>query len=221
MALGRYGRVAGVAAVTAVEMAALAFWLGVVEGGVAPGLPAVVGVAVLFAGLVVEGALEYVTVNGASPPPGRTLVAVAFSETALWGAWLLAANWVGGHVGVAAASAGLFVLLVPQHTVEDNALRGADPFSDAVDVGTLGFSLVEASAAGVWLAFVRLDAGTVALLQGDGAFTAASVALPALTEFHVVVELPSQIEAGAAVGFAALGVLLFVEHLLAVDFARR
>lgn len=221
MGWGRTGRLAGVAAITAVEVAALALWFGVVVGDLAPSLPAAAGYAILFAGLTVEGVVAYVTVNGARTPPVGALAAAAASETALWGAWLLAANVVGGYVGVAAASLGLFVLLVPQHTVEDNALHGKHPFADVADVGTLGFSLVEASAAAVWLAFARLDAGTLALVPGDGALAPASVAVPALTEFRFVVNLPTRVDAGAAVGVAALALLLLVEHLLAVDFARR
>jgi hypothetical protein len=221
MALRRFGRLAGIAAFTVVEVAALALWLGIVDGDVAPAVSAAVGLVVLFVGLVVEGALTHVTVNGASVPSLGPLLAFSATETALWAAWLFAADHVGGVVGIAAASLGLFVLLVPQHTVEDNALRGERPLSDAFAVGTLGFSLVEAAAAAVWLAFVRLDAGTLALLPDDGAFATASVAVPALTEFHVVVDLPTRVDAGAAIGVAALTLLLLVEHLLAVDFARR
>ncbi len=221
MALPRFGLLVGVVAFTLVEVVALALWLGIVDGDVAPAVPAAAGLGVLFAGLVLEGALTHVTVNGVSAPPIRTLLAFSATETALWGAWLFAADRVGGLVGVAAASVGLFVLLVPQHTIEDNALQGERAFSDAFDVGTLGFSLVEASAAAVWLMFARLDAGTLALLPDDGAVATATVTLPALTEFRFVVDLPTQVDAGAAVGVVALALLLFVEHLLAVDFAQR
>lgn len=215
MALRGLGRLVGVAAFTLVEAAALATWLGVVRGDVAPGAPAAVAAGVLFVGLVIEGVLADVTLNGASAPPMGAVLAVGASETALWSAWLFAADRVGGLVGVAAASAALLVLLVPQHTVETNVLRGKPPLSDVFDVGTLGFSLVEAAAAAVWLGFVRLDAASLAELDARGAFTTAGVGLPA------GVELQASVDGGTVVGVAALALLLFVEHLLVVDFVRR
>jgi hypothetical protein len=45
--------------------------------------------------------------------------------------------------GVAVAG----VVLVPQHTVEDNVLRGRGLFADLFAAGTIGFSIVEAAGA--------------------------------------------------------------------------
>jgi hypothetical protein len=199
---------AGVVAFTAVEALALGLWLGIVEGDVAPAVPAAVGLGVLFAGLVVEAVLTHATVNGTGLPAAGPTLALSATETALWAGWLAAADAVGGLAGVVAASAALFVLLVPQHTVEDNALRGDGLLSDAFDAGTLGFSFVEATAGAAWLALVR---------RGETILDGVGVAPPGAA----VGGLPLAAEPGALVGVAALAALLFVEHVVAVDFARR
>lgn len=208
MAARGFARLAGITAFTAVEALALGLWLGIVEGDVAPEVPAAVGLGVLFVGLVGETVLTHATVNGASLPAAGPTLALSATETALWAGWLAAADAVGGLTGVVAASAALVVLLVPQHTVEDNALRGDGLLSDAFDTGTLGFSFVEATAGAVWLALVR---------RGETVLDGVGVALPGAA----VGGLPVAAEPGALVGVAVLAVLLFVEHVVAVDFARR
>lgn len=194
------GRLALVAAFTGVETVALVAWLAVVEDAPAASRAAAVGLGVLLVGLVVEHVLTDLAVNGAGLSlPGARVFGVSVSETALWALWLVVAERVGGLEGLVLAGGVLAVLLVPQHTVEDNVLRGRGPVSWVVDFRTLGFSLVEAAGASVWLLFVT---------RGD-------LVAPWLVEFGL---------AGVEPAVAGVGILagaLFVEHNLGVSFSRR
>lgn len=199
-ALGFLTRYAFVAAFTGVETAALAAWLALVEGAATVSQVTAIGLGVLLVGLVVEHVLTDVAVNGAdlSVPVGPT-VFVSATETALWGLWLLVAERVGGVDGILVAGVVLAVLLVPQHSVEDSALRGRGLFSRLLNVGTLGFSVIEAAGATLWLLFVR-EGGEVQ---------------PLLAE----VGMGSVDPAVAGVGLLAAS--LFVEHVVGVAFSRR
>lgn len=203
--MGLFSRQPAIALFTVVEAVGLVAWLALARGVVAIQAqvsgtaipPGALGLGVLFVALIVEHVLTDATVNG---PRLRSLapatVLVSLTETALWAAWLAVAEAVGGLVGVGVAGVLLAVLLVPQHTVEDNGLRGRGLFSQLLDSGTVSFSVVEAFAATLWLAFVFEPA----LLDGLG----------------LVVDLhPMLVGAGALVAF------LFVEHNLGVRFARR
>lgn len=131
--------------------------------------------------------------------PGPRVVFVSVTEAVLWAGWLLVAEQVGGLTGVGVAGIALFVLLVPQHTVEGNALRGEGLFSNVLAVGTVGFSLVEAAVATVWLALV---------FQGDRFAPVLAPVTGGVVEPAVVV-------------LAALATALFVEHVVGVRFSRR
>jgi hypothetical protein len=194
----------GIAAFTVVQVVGLGAWLGLARGNpqltqfvtdrvaVDPGL---VGLGLLFVALVVEHLLTDATVDDAGVgPPWVGMLLVSATETVLWGAWLAVAEAVGGLLGVGVAGVVLAVLLVPQHTVEDNGLRDRGLFSRLLTLGTVPFSVVEALGASVWLALV--------------------VEPSLLAE----VEAPAD---PALVGLAALAALLFVEHNLGVRFARR
>lgn len=165
---------------------------------------AAVGAAVLVVGLVVEHVLTDVAVNGVdlSLPAGK-VVLVSVSETALWVLWLAVAERVGGVEGLLAAGAVLAVLLVPQHTVEDGVLRGEGLLSDLVDLGTLGFSVIEAAGATVWLA----------LVVRPGLFA------PTLS--RLLAGTPAAGTDPAAVGLGVLVAALLVEHSVGVRFSRR
>lgn len=82
----------------------------------------------------------------------------------------------------------------PQHTIEDNLSQGRDLPAGIIDLNTVGFSLIEAGGATLWLA-VAFRPGLVA-----GTFTGIDAAL---------------------VGLAILAVALFVEHNIGVRFSRR
>jgi len=116
------------------------------------------------------------------------VLAVSLSEGLLWVLWLGVAERVGGVDGVLAAGVLFAVLLIPQHTVEDNVLRGAAPFESVVDLGTVGFSVVEAVGATVWLllAFEGGQFGGLLATLGLGGVDPAAVGLGALALFLLV-----------------------------------
>lgn len=185
---------------TLVETVALGLWLALVQGAPLISAASAVGIGVLTLGLVVEHVLTDATVNGLSLslPVGR-LVGISVTEALLWAVWLGIAERLGGLDGVLVAGVVLTVLLVPQHSVEDNVLRGEAPLSTVFDLNTVGFSLVEGVGATVWLALVFEGAQFSALL---GALGLGGVD-------------PS------VVGLAALGVFLLVEHDIGVTLARQ
>ena len=185
---------------TGVETVALVAWLALVLDAAPVSQTAAVGLGALFVGLVVEHFLTDQAVNGVdfSFPLGAALVFSA-TETALWALWLVVAERVGGLEGLLVAGVVLTVLLVPQHTIEDNALRGKGLISKLVDLRTLGFSIVEGVGATVWLLFV----------------TQTAVVEPLLTDLGVSAVGPE------TVGVAILALALLVEHVIGVGFSRR
>jgi hypothetical protein len=185
---------------TLVETLALGLWLTLVGGAPLISAASAVGLGVLTMGLVLEHVLTDATINGVSVSvlPGKQVLAVSSSEALLWVLWLGVAERLGGVDGVLAAGVIFAVLLVPQHTVEDNVLRGADPFESVVDLGTVGFSVVEAVGATVWLLLVFEGAQFRWLL--------ATLGLGGVDP--------------AAVGLGALAVILLVEHDIGVALAR-
>lgn len=188
-------RTAIIAVFTVIETAALAIWLRVVRGEPTISTTVAIGLGVLAIGLIIEHLLTDVAVNGFDLDfPIGAIVILSVSETVLWGIWLEVAELVGGLVGFAVAFAVLAILLVPQHTVEDNILQGRDLFADLIDLNTVGFSLIEAVGATLWLALVIR---------------------PGLVGGTIV-----GIDAGV-VGLGILAVTLFVEHNKGVRFSSR
>lgn len=193
--IGMVVRIAVIAVFTVVETAALAIWLEIVRDEPTISTAVAIGLGALLVGLVIEHILTDVAVNGFDLSfPIVAIVVLSVSETILWGLWLQVAEVVGGIAGFAAAFAVLSILLVPQHTIEDNILQGRSFLGDIVDLNTVGFSLVEAAGATVWLALVlRPD-----LVGGS------------IAEFDA-----------ALVGLGILAVALFVEHNIGVRFSSR
>lgn len=193
------GRLTVVTLFTGVETVALAVWLALVLDAPTLSQTAAIGLGVLVVGLVVEHVLTGLAVTGRLSFPGVGVVVISLSEAVLWAVWLLVAERVGGLPGVLVAGVLLFVLLVPQHTVEDSVLRGRGLLSDLLALGTVGFSFVEAAGATVWLALV---------LQGE--------------QFASLLDpVTGGAVDSALVGLAVLAVALFVEHLVGVRFSRR
>lgn len=184
-----------IAVFTLIETVALAIWLRFVRGEPTLSTAVAIGLVVLVIGLIVEHTLTDAALNGVDlDVPVGAIVILSVSETVLWGVWLQVADTVGGGVGLVAAFVVLGVLLVPQHTIEDNILQGRDLLGDLIDLDTVGFSLIEAAGATVWLALVLrpgLVGGTVAGLDA------------------------------ALVGLAVLAVALFAEHSIGVRFSSR
>jgi len=186
---------------TLVETVALGLWLTLVEDAPILSIASAVGIGALVIGLVVEHILTDATINGLGDVSllDRKIAGVSVSEALLWVVWLGAAEELGGVDGILIAGAVLAVLLVPQHTIEDNVLRDEEPLGSVFDLGTVGFSLVEATGATVWLLLVLEGA------QFQGLLT--TVGLGGVD--------PS------AVGLGALAVVLLIEHDIGVALARR
>lgn len=184
-----------IALFTVIEVGALAIWLDLVGDASLLSRASALGLTVLVVGLVVEHVLTDVAVNGIDLdlPTGDVLV-FSVSEAALWALWLLVADRLGGAIGVGAAGIVLALLLVPQHTIEDNVLRGEALLSTLLDRGTVGFSLLEALGASLWLAFV--------------------------TELPITAGLSGGLDPGV-LGVTLLAVLLFAEHNVGVSYSRR
>jgi hypothetical protein len=194
------GRVLLILVFTGIEAATLAIWLAFVESAPALSLMALVGLAILAVGLVVEHVLTDIAVNGFDLSlPILPAIGISVSEAILWGIWLVIAEQIGGLDGFAVAAVFLAVALVPQHTIEDNILRGGDPFARLFDLGTIGFSVLESAGATVWLLFVLRP--------------------------EVVADPLVRVGLGgvdpAAVGLGVLALALLLEHNIGVAYSRR
>lgn len=194
------GQTLSIGAFTLVETLALGLWLTLVRDAPFLSVASALGIGVLTVGLVLEHVLTDATVNGltVSVIPDRQVLGISVSETLLWVVWLAVAAQLGGVDGILVAGGVLTVLLVPQHTIEDNVLRDRPPFSSVLDPMTIGFSLVEAVGATLWLLLVfegwLFKGALVAVgLGGVGA---------------------------DAVGLGVLAVFLFVEHDIGVALAK-
>ncbi|WP_262177862.1 hypothetical protein [Haloarcula laminariae] len=185
---------------TLVETLALGLWLTLVQGEPLISAASAVGFGVLSLGLVLKHALADAAVNGLSVSalPGRQILGVSVAEALLWALWLGVAERLGGVDGILVAGGLFAVLLVPQHTIEDNVVRGVGPFASVVDIGTVGASVVEAVGATVWL-LLAFESG-----QFSGLLSALGLA---------------GVDP-AAVGLAALSVVLLIEHDIGVALAR-
>jgi hypothetical protein len=201
--VGSFGAVARVGLVgvfTGVETLALVLWLAVVEGAPLASQATAVGLTILVAGFVLEHVLTDVAVNGFDLSfPSVRILGISLSEAILWVLWLVVAELVGGLAGLLAAAAVLAVLLVPQHTVEDNVLRGRRPLSSLFNPGTVGFSVVEAVGSTIWLFLVFRGAE----------------ARPVLLDLGLAGVRPE------VLGVAVLAGTLFVEHVTGVMFSDR
>jgi hypothetical protein len=184
---------------SAVETAALTIWLAVVDGVPIASVTIVVGFGMLVLGLGVVHVLTDLAVNGLDlTVPIRTVVGLSVSEAVLWGVWLAIAGDATSIDGFVLAGTVLAVLLIPQHTVGDNALSGRPAFSSLLDPGTFGFSVVKSAGATVWLLFVHHPR-------------------------YVLARIPALALASAdpaAIGLAILTLALFVEHNIAVTYSR-
>lgn len=198
-----------VAVVALVETLVLGVWLVVVQSSPTLSLATGFAFAVLTGGLVVAFFGTDLAVNGAGASlPGARAIAVVLFEVAAWALWLLVASRVDGLVGIAAAGAAFALVLVSQHTVADNVLRGESLVATLVDYDALGASLVQAGGATLWLLFTLHEAFVAELLaDAEAAFGS-----------HLPVDLAA-IDPGL-VGLAALAAALFVEHLVGVSFSR-
>lgn len=206
MSLARsIGRTVGIAVFTVVETVTLGVWLALVRDEPSVSTMALVGAGILLVGLVVEALINTVVVNGFGGIRLGVIATFSVTETLIWIVWLLVAERIGGLAGVAVAGVVLFVLMLPQHSIEDNALGGRALFSDVLHLGTAVFTFVEALGGTVWLALVLRGPE---LLGGVGLGQVPTI--PSIAP-----------ELGASVGLLVLAVALFVEHEMGVQFAFR
>lgn len=195
------GQTFSMVAFTLVETLALGLWLTLVRDAAFLSVASALGIGALAAGLLVEYVLTDATVNGLtmSVVPDRHVLGVTLSETLLWVVWLALAAQLGGVWGIVVAGVVLAVSLVPLHTAEDNVLRDRPPLASVFEPMTIGYSLVKAVGATLWLLFVVegwlfADLLLAAGLAGAGA---------------------------DAVGLGVLAVFLFVEHDIGVELAKQ
>jgi hypothetical protein len=111
-------------------------------------------VGILLVGLVIEHFIAFRT-NKTGPFPSGGLVIISISETVLWVIWLIIAQAVGGIGGIVAGGVFLSVTMFVQHAVEKNVFNGFGAFADLIKTEIIGFTLIEAVAASVWLWFVQ------------------------------------------------------------------
>lgn len=199
------GQTIGIAVFTLVETVTLGVWLVLVRDAPALSRIALLGAGVLVVGLVVEALINTVVVTGLGRLPLGAITAFSVTEALIWILWLGVAERLGGLTGVAVAGVVLFVFMLPQHSIEDNVLRGRGALSDLIEPGTVVFTVVEALGATVWLALVFRGPELLRMVGVD--------AFP--------ITAPSPLGLGASVGLLLLALALFVEHEMGVQFALR
>ncbi|MCT9097364.1 hypothetical protein [Haloarchaeobius sp. HME9146] len=204
----------GLVTFTLVEVVTLGLWLALVleEPLLVDLLPAgapdaaILAGIVLVVGLFLEGFVNDITANGIRLRiPVVKIGLFSITEAVIWVVWLRIAQTVGGLRGIALAGVFLAVIFVPQHTVEDNVLRGEAILSRLIALGTVSFSVVEAVGATVWLVFVLEPALVVSKIPA-----AVQASLPSLVLDNLGV-----------VGLAVLAGFLLLEHTIALRFGLR
>ncbi|MGH2524948.1 MAG: hypothetical protein ACRDH2_20765 [Anaerolineales bacterium] len=124
----------------------------------------IAGLAVLAVGITIEHILAYNVVHGRGlldlrgVPIGQKAV-VSVIETAIWAVWLVLAD-----LNAIVAAVVLAGLLIVEHTLSDNVFKGKGLFARLIDRRTIGFSLIEAVGAAVWLALVQASLGIVGIV---------------------------------------------------------
>jgi hypothetical protein len=151
-----------------VEGVALVTWLALVrsEAGiyqVSTG-SLVAGLAVLAVGLTVEHIIAYNVIHNRGllelqGAPIAQKAAVSLIETIIWALWLLLAN-----LNAILAAVVLTGLLILEHTLSDNVFKGRGLFSRLLNGRTIGFSLIEAVGAAIWLSLVEANLAVVGIL---------------------------------------------------------
>jgi hypothetical protein len=157
-----------IAVFTIVEGLTLVIWLALVrsEAGIyqVSAGSLVAGIAVLAIGFTIEHIIAYNVIHNRrlldlqGVPIGQKAV-VSLIETVIWALWLVLAN-----LNVILAAVALTGLLILEHTLSDNVFKGRDIFSKLLDPRTIGFSLVEAVGAAIWLALVQANLTVVGVL---------------------------------------------------------
>lgn len=179
------------ATMTGVQAVALVWWLRLLDGTPSTAVPGLAAPAVLFAGLLATHVLADVAVNDVNLDlPYAGLAAVSATETAAWSGWLALAGAIRGPLGVGVASAGFAALLVVQHTLESNVLRGTSPRGALVEPGAVPSAVVVAGGAAAWLALQ--GGGTLPVGVPAGAAGVATLAAALLVGQRLLVDHASR-----------------------------
>ncbi len=152
----------GIVVFTAVEVVTLVVWL-ILALEASDALFSILAVLVLIGGLTLEHLITYNVIHKRSLfdfrglPVGQKAV-VSLIETGIWVVWLVIARQdiAGGFEHVIAAVV-LFGLLIIEHTLSDNVFTGRKLFERLADKRTIGFSIVEAAGAAIWLVLIDVD----------------------------------------------------------------
>ncbi len=153
---------------TIVEGVTLVTWLALVRSDagiyqVSTG-SLVAGLAVLAVGFTIEHLVAYNVIHNRGLfelqglPIGQKAV-VSLIETAIWALWLVLAD-----LNAILAAVVLTGLLILEHTLSDNVFKGRGLFSRLLDGRTIGFSLIEAIGAAIWLALVEANLAVLGVL---------------------------------------------------------
>lgn len=147
-------KIVGIIVFTIIELAALVGWLALVLQG-----NNIAGIAVLIIGLVLEHLVSYNVFNkrplfNFSGIPLGGLLLISATETLIWVVWLVLSQGSGIVIGAVF----LVITMFLQHSVERNVFLGKPLFDHIVKTEVIGFTVIEAVAAAVWLFFV-LDPG--------------------------------------------------------------
>ncbi len=152
----------GIVVFTAVEVVTLVVWL-ILALEASDALFSIIAVLVLIGGLTLEHLITYNVIHKRSLfdfrglPVGQKAV-VSLIETGIWVVWLVIARQdiAGGFEHIIAAVV-LFGLLIIEHTISDNVFTGRKLFERLADKRTIGFSIVEAAGAAIWLVLIDVD----------------------------------------------------------------
>lgn len=153
---------------TIVEGVALVTWLALVRSDagiyqVSTG-SLVTGLAVLVVGFTIEHIIAYNVIHNRGlldlqGVPIAQKAVVSLIETVIWAVWLVLAD-----VNMIVAAVVLTGLLILEHTLSDNVFKGRGIFSKLLDARTIGFSVVEAVGAAIWLALVEANLAVVGIV---------------------------------------------------------
>lgn len=157
-----------IAIFTIVEAVTLVTWLALVRSDagiyqVSTG-SLVAGLAVLAVGFTIEHLVAYNVIHNRGLfelqglPIGQKAV-VSLIETAIWALWLVLAN-----LNAIVAAVVLTGLLILEHSLSDNVFKGRGLFSRLLNGRTIGFSLIEAVGAAIWLSLVEANLAVVGIL---------------------------------------------------------
>ncbi|HEU04085.1 MAG TPA: hypothetical protein ENH95_03060 [Nitrosopumilus sp.] len=152
----------GIVVFTAVEVVTLVVWL-IFALEASDAFFSILAVLVLIGGLTLEHLITYNVIHKRSLfdfrglPVGQKAV-VSLIETGIWVVWLVIARQdiAGGFEHIIAAVV-LFGLLIIEHTISDNVFTGRKLFERLADKRTIGFSIVEAAGAAIWLVLIDVD----------------------------------------------------------------